>query len=461
MSAPPFSTVLIANRGEIALRIARTCREMGIRTVAVYSSADRLASAVSYADEAVHIGPEPVRRSYLYMPSIVEAALRHGADAIHPGYGFLSEDPDFAQVCADNGITFIGPRPETMALIGDKARVRALMAEAGLPVLPGSDDCVPTSAEADRVGRQIGFPVVIKAAAGGGGRGIEVAADAAELAQVYLRTRAQARQIFGNGDVYIEKYLPAARHVEVQILCDDAGNAIYLGERDCSLQRRHQKLVEEGPCPGLAEKVRMQLGEYAVIGARCLGYTGAGTMEFLVGPDGSATFMEINGRIQVEHPVTETLVGLDLVREQIRVAAGFRLLLSQEDVQVSGAAIECRINAEDPDAGFRPTPGRLEVFRPPGGPGIRVDSGYHQGEAVPASYDSLIAKLIVWAPNREEAIARAQRGLAEFAVAGPGVHTTIPLLRRLLGHPVFAAGGHTTRFVDDLMAQREPTRWSA
>ncbi len=456
-----FDTVLIANRGEIALRIARTCREMGIRTVAVYSTADRSSPVVSYADRAVCIGAPAPRRSYLCVPAIVEAALATGADAVHPGYGFLSEDPDFAQVCADNDLTFIGPPADVMTCLGDKARVRSLMAAAGLPVLPGSDGTVPTLADADEVAGRIGYPVVVKAAAGGGGRGIEVARSAAELPEVYRRTTALARQIFGNGDVYVERYLPAARHVEVQILCDHAGNAVHLGERDCSLQRRNQKLVEEAPSPALPPGVRAALGEYAIAGAKALGYAGVGTMEFLVDPSGGVTFMEINGRIQVEHPVTEALTGIDLVREQIRVAAGGTLTFGQADVRLTGAAIECRVNAEDPDAGFRPTPGVLDVFRPPGGPGVRIDAGFGQGDTIPPNYDSLIAKLIVWAPNRAEAIARADRALEEFAVAGPGVATTIPLLRGLLAQPAFVAAEHTTRFVDELMADRPLTPWAS
>ncbi|SDR31378.1 acetyl-CoA carboxylase biotin carboxylase subunit [Thermostaphylospora chromogena] len=451
-----FRKILIANRGEIALRIARTCREMGIATVAVYSTADRDARFAAYADEAVHIGPGPARRSYLYIPAIIEAASLTGADAIHPGYGFLSEDADFARICADNGLTFIGPRPEVMECVGDKARVRTLMAEAGLPVLPGSDGAVPSLADAELVAAEIGYPVIVKAAAGGGGRGIAVAHDRGELKEVYRRTTAFARQVFGNGDVYLERYVPRARHVEVQILGDEHGTVLHLGERDCSLQRRNQKLVEEAPSPLLPEDVRRRLGEYAVAGARHVGYTGAGTMEFLVDPDGRATFMEINARIQVEHPVTELLTGVDIVREQIRLAAGEPLSFSQEQVRMDGAAIECRVNAEDPAADFRPTPGRLSVFRPPGGPGVRVDSGFGQGDAIPPDYDSLIAKLIVWAPTREQAIARADRALAEFAVEGPGVATTIPLLRRLLARPEFAAGEHTTRFVEELLARERP-----
>jgi acetyl-CoA carboxylase biotin carboxylase subunit len=335
------------------------------------------------------------------------------------------------------------------------------MAAAGLPILPGSAGSVPSLAAAEQVAGDIGYPLVVKAAAGGGGRGIEVAAEPAELAQVYRRTTAYARQIFGNGDVYLERYLPVARHVEVQVLCDGAGHAVHLGERDCSLQRRNQKLVEESPSPGLPADLQRRLGEYAVAAAKHVGYTGAGTMEFLVGPDHSVTFMEINARIQVEHAVTEMLVGLDLVREQIRIAAGETLPVTQDDVRPTGAAIECRVNAEDPEGGFRPTPGPLDVFVPPGGPGVRVDAGYRQGDVVPSNYDSLIAKLVVWAPTRAEAIARADRALAEFRVEGPGVRTTIPLLRRLLAHPAFVAAEHTTRLVEAFMAEGGATRWAA
>jgi acetyl-CoA carboxylase, biotin carboxylase subunit len=448
-----FRTILIANRGEIALRVARTCREMGIRSVAVYSSADRHSPVVAYADEAVHIGPDAARRSYLYAPSIIEAALRTGADAIHPGYGFLSEDPDFAQICADHGIAFIGPEPDVMELVGDKAAVRALMATAGLPVLPGSDGSVGTLAEAEDIAAEIGYPVVVKAAAGGGGRGIAAAWDRPGLRDAYRRTTALARQIFGNGDVYLERYLTRTRHVEVQILCDGHGGAVHLGERDCSLQRRHQKLIEEAPSASLSEQARDRLGSYALAGAAAVGYTGAGTFEFLVDEAEAVTFMEVNARIQVEHPVTEMLTGIDLVRQQILVAAGNRLNFGQQDIVRRGAAIECRLNAEDPAEGFRPAPGPLRVFRTPGGPGVRVDSGYVQGSTVPASYDSLIAKRIAWAPSRDEAIARAGRALAEFDISGPGVATTIPLLDRLLRHPAFLAAEHTTTFVEELLAR--------
>lgn len=456
----PFGTVLIANRGEIALRIARTCREMGIRTVAVYSSADRDGLVARYADEAVHIGPAPARRSYLYVPNIIEAARRTGADAVHPGYGFLSEDPDFAQICADNDLMFIGPRPEVMRTVGDKARVLTQMAAVGLPVLPGGEGVLPTLGEAEAVAAEIGYPVVVKAAAGGGGKGIAVADSRAELQDAYRTTTATARSLFGNGDVYLERYVPAARHVEVQLLCDQAGNVLHLGERDCSLQRRKQKLVEEAPSPGLRPDVREQIYEYAVTGARSLNYSGAGTMEFLVDPAGGVTFMEINGRIQVEHPVTEMLTGIDLVREQILVAAGEPLSLKQEDVRFDGVALECRVNAEDPAADFRPAPGRVDVFRTPGGPATRVDAAVGAGDAVQPYYDSLMAKLIVWAPHRDAAIARADRALAEFEIEGPGVSTTIPFLRELLAQPGFVRGEHTTRFVDQLTAGATPTEWA-
>jgi acetyl-CoA carboxylase, biotin carboxylase subunit len=446
-----FRKILIANRGEIALRIARTCREMGIATVAVHSTADRDGAVVGYAEQAVHIGPDHPKRSYLYVPNIIEAALQHGVDAIHPGYGFLSEDADFARICTENGIVFIGPRPEVMEQAGDKARIRALMAEAGLPVLPGSDGPVGTVAEAERIAAEIGFPLIIKASAGGGGRGISVVHSADAFVTAFRETGHQAKAIFGNGEVYLERYLPAARHVEVQILADGTGRTVHLGERDCSLQRRNQKLIEEAPSPGLPPGLAERLGEYAVAGARAIGYTGAGTMEFLVAPDGTATFMELNARIQVEHPVTEMVTGLDLVREQIRIAAGLPLSVTQEQVATGGVAIECRINAEDPDAGFRPAPGRLKRFHPPGGPFTRVDSGFTEGDEIPPHYDSLIAKLVVWAPTRDAAIARADRALAEFAVDGPGVRTTIGLLRRLLAEPDFAEARHTTKFVDGLM----------
>jgi acetyl-CoA carboxylase biotin carboxylase subunit len=449
-----FRKILIANRGEIALRVARACRELGVASAAVYSTADSRSAVVRYADEAIHIGPPPAKRSYLSVPSVVEAALKCGADAIHPGYGFLSEDADFAEICDDNGITFIGPPPQVMNRIADKALVRGLMSDAGLPVLPGSDGAVDSLAEAQAVAEVIGYPLVIKAAAGGGGRGIALVRDTHELQPVFRETRATAQALFGDPSVYLEQYLPSAAHVEAQILCDAHGGVLHLGERDCSLQRRKQKLVEETPSPRLSVAQRDLVAEYAVAGARAVGYRGAGTVEFLVDGSGRLTFMEINGRIQVEHPVTEMATGVDIVAEQIRIAAGEKLSYAQRDIQVRGVAIECRVNAEDPARGFRPTPGMLTVFRPPAGPFTRVDSGFAEGDDVVAYYDSLLAKLIVWAPTRDAAIARLTRALDEFHVHSDDVATTIPLARELIHQPAFLAGTHSTVFVDDFLAKR-------
>jgi acetyl-CoA carboxylase biotin carboxylase subunit len=451
-----FSKVLIANRGEIALRVARACRELGIRTVAVYSTADRDSAVVRYADEAVQIGPGPAKRSYLNMPAVVGAALRTGADAVHPGYGFLSEDPYFAEACANNGIAFIGPPPQVIAKLGDKVAARGLMAEVGVPLLPGSLHPLRTVDQAKAVVDEIGLPVIIKAAAGGGGRGMSVVRDEADFSRAYRETRAAAQALFGDNRVYVERYLDRARHVEIQVLADSHGSVIQLGERDCSAQRRHQKLVEETPAPGLSEEVRRAMGEAAVRGARAAGYVGAGTFEFLYDPEsGGFYFMEVNCRIQVEHPVTEMATGVDLVAEQIRVAAGERLRLRQRDVRPHGAVVECRINVEDPERGFVPAPGVLQEFVPAGGPFVRVDSHGFPGYKVPAEYDSLLAKLLVWAPDREQALERMQRALAEFRVSGPGVHTTAAFLGELLSDPVFRRGEHTTSVVEDVLAARK------
>ena len=450
-----FRKVLIANRGEIALRIVRACKELGLASVAVYSTADADAPYIRLADASVQIGPPAAKLSYLYVPNLIQAALNHGADAIHPGYGFLSEDPYFAEVCAENGITFIGPRVRTMASVGDKARVRAMMSRAGLPVLAGSPGTVATLADAAQLATEIGFPLVIKAAAGGGGRGITVVNDRADLRAAYADTRATARQLFGNGDVYLERFVAQARHIEVQIVRDSTGAAVHLGERDCSVQRRNQKLIEEAPSPHLTARQRQELGELATQAAEALDYLGVGTVEFLLPPSGEPTFMEVNGRIQVEHPVTEMVTGIDLIQLQIRIAAGEPLHIGQADVELRGAAIECRINAEDPAANFRPTPGPLDVFTPPGGPWTRVDAGYIAGNRVAAHYDSLLAKLIVWAPTRAEALHRMDRALSEFEVRGPGMVTTIGFLRHVLEHQTFRDGQHGTRFVDDLLARAE------
>jgi acetyl-CoA carboxylase, biotin carboxylase subunit len=443
-----ISRLLIANRGEIAVRVARACRELGIEVVAVYSTADRDSAVVDLADEAVHIGPPAPRRSYLYIPNIVEAALRTGADAVHPGYGFLSEDPDFAEICAAEGLIFVGPPPAVMQQMGNKATARRLMADAGLPLLPGVVEPIRTVDEAREVAARIGYPLIIKAAAGGGGRGMAVVHEPADLADAFTTTRATAHAVFRDPSVYVERYLPRARHVEVQVLCDAHGNGVYLGERDCSLQRRHQKLLEEGPAGHLSPEQRAEIGRLGVHGALSVGYTGAGTIEFLVDGSGAAYFMEMNARIQVEHPVTELLTGVDLVREQLLVASGRRLQFRQEDVVPRGAAIECRINAEDPVRGFAPAPGRLDVLQAPDGPWTRFDAGYRQGDVVSPDYDSLLGKLVVWAPDRHQAIRRMDRALAETRVEGPGVRTTIALHRALLRDPEVSADRHDVQFLD-------------
>jgi acetyl-CoA carboxylase, biotin carboxylase subunit len=446
-----FDKILIANRGEIAVRVLRACRELGVATVAVYSTEDADSAVVRMADESVRIGPAPARQSYLNAAAVIEAARITGADAIHPGYGFLSEDADFAEVCEAEGITFIGPPPHVMAKLGDKTSARAAMTAAGLPLLPGSVEPLADAESAKRLADDIGYPVIIKAAAGGGGRGMSIVEDAADFARTYQQTKATALQLFGDGRVYVERYLPSARHVEIQVLCDTHGNAVHLGERDCSVQRRHQKLVEETPAPGLPRELTDRMGAAAVRGAQASGYVGAGTFEFLVDTENDFYFMEVNCRIQVEHPVTEMVTGVDLIAEQLRVAAGERLALRQEDVRTDGAAIECRVNVEDPRRNFAPAPGRLEEFVPPGGPFVRVDTHGFAGYQVPASYDSLLAKVIAWAPDRAQAITRMRRALAEFRVTGPGVHTTCEFLDRVLADPEFADGKHDTSLVAKLL----------
>ncbi|MGH4011145.1 MAG: acetyl-CoA carboxylase biotin carboxylase subunit [Pseudonocardiaceae bacterium] len=445
-----FDRVLIANRGEIAVRVARTCQELGIEVVAVHSTADRESAVVTMADHTVQIGPPAAKRSYLNAAAIIEAALRSGADAIHPGYGLLSEDADFAEACALNGITFIGPPPTVMARLGDKVTARAALSEAGLPMLPGSLRALSSADEAKGVADEIGYPVIIKASAGGGGRAMQVVSQAGEFVQHYRETRAAAQALFGDSRVYVERYLESARHVEVQILCDRHGTALHLGERDCSVQRRHQKLVEEAPAPGLPVELTQRMCEAAVRGALAAGYVGVGTFEFLVDTEGRPYFMEVNCRIQVEHPVTEMITGLDLVAEQLRVAAGEPLALRQAEIHPRGVSMECRINAEDPSRGFAPTPGLLTRFRPPGGPFVRVDTHGYAGYRVPAAYDSLLAKLVVWAPDRPSALARMRRALAEFDIAGPGMHTTAEFLEQVVTHPLFVAAKHDTSLLDEL-----------
>ena len=450
-----FEKVLIANRGEIALRVARACRELGIKSVAVYSTADAESAVVRFADEAVQIGPPATGRSYLHIPSIIGAAQKTGADAIHPGYGFLSEDPYFAEICTDEGITFIGPKPDVMEKVGDKATARDLMSKAGLPLLPGTVDPVNTVDEARDIADEIGYPVIIKAVAGGGGRGMTVVWNREDLPNDYRTTRATAQAVFKDSNVYIERYLATSRHTEIQLVCDTQGSGVYFGERDCSVQRRHQKLIEEAPSVHLTPEMRKDIGEKAVAGATSIGYSGAGTMEFLLDLDGNLYFMEMNARIQVEHPVSEMITDCDLIQEQIRVAAGEKLSVSQDDVVFKGHSIECRINAEDPDNNFAPTAGRLDTYVPPGGPWTRVDSHCYPGWMISPFYDSLIAKLIVWAPDRARAIARMSRALDEFEISGRGVKTTIPFHQKIFANEQFRSGDVTTDFVEQFMAEEK------
>jgi acetyl-CoA carboxylase, biotin carboxylase subunit len=445
-----FDRILIANRGEVALRVIRAAREMGIETVAVYSEADRESLPARMADVSVCIGPAPSAQSYLNMPNIISAALTTGAQAIHPGYGFLAENAAFARACEDSGIVFIGPSPEAIDRMGDKAVARQTAAEAGVPTVPGSTGIVETVADALRFAEQVGYPVLVKASAGGGGKGMRVVRDADELESNFTAARTEAAAAFGNDDVYLEKYLTRPRHVEIQVLADSQGNAVYLMERDCSIQRRHQKLVEEAPSPALSPETRTAMGAAAISLVRKVGYVNAGTVEFLLDTDGRFYFMEMNTRVQVEHPVTEQITGVDIIKEQIRIAAGMPMKhAKQEDIVLRGHAIEFRINAEDPDHNFRPHPGTVEVFNPPGGFGVRVDSHVYSGYRVPATYDSLLAKLIVWGETRSEAIARARRALDEFIVTG--IPTTLPFHLRVVETKAFERGEVYTDFVETEM----------
>jgi acetyl-CoA carboxylase biotin carboxylase subunit len=443
-----FRKVLIANRGEIALRIQRACREMGIPTVAVHSTADAAAMHVRLADESVCIGPPAAKESYLNVPAILSAASITGADAIHPGYGFLSENADFAEMVEAHGLAFIGPSAAHIRMMGDKIAARAAMASLGVPLVPGSDGAVADLEEARLVAARIGYPVLIKAAAGGGGRGMKVAQSPDGLEDAFNLARAEARAAFGNDAVYIERYLDRPRHIELQILADNHGNVVHLGERDCSLQRRHQKLLEEAGSPALTDAARDALGATATGALRRLGYRNAGTLEFLY-QDGHFAFIEMNTRLQVEHPVTEMVCNIDLVREQIRIADGARLGYGQSDIRIEGHAIEARINAEDPET-FLPTPGTVEAFHAPGGLGVRVDSALYAGYRVPPYYDSLVAKLIVHAPTRAQAIARLRRALDEFAVVG--IKTTIPLHQRIAADPAFQAGDYSIHWLERFVA---------
>ena len=442
-----ISKILIANRGEIALRILHSCEELGITTVAVHSTIDRQALHVQLADESVCIGPPPSSKSYLNIPNIISAALTRNATAIHPGYGFLAENARFAEICADHQITFIGPSPEAMRAMGDKSTAKKTMQKAGVPTVPGSPGLIESEQDALRIAAEIGYPVIIKATAGGGGRGMRLVREESEFVRMFQAAQGEAEAAFGNGGVYLEKFIERPRHIEFQILADNYGHVIHLGERDCSIQRRHQKLLEEAPSPFLNPKLRQKMGDAAIKAAKSINYTGAGTVEFLVDASGNFYCMEMNTRIQVEHPVTEMITGLDLITEQIRIAQGEKLSLTQSQVNLNGHAIECRINAEDPDQNFRPHPGKISGYLPPGGPGVRVDSHVYTDYEIPPYYDSLIGKLIVWAPNREMAIKRMKRALKECAITG--IPTTIDFHRRILETPAFLAGDVYTNFIEE------------
>jgi acetyl-CoA carboxylase, biotin carboxylase subunit len=443
-----FQKILIANRGEIALRIQRACRELGIPTVAVHSTADSEAMHVRLADESVCIGPPPAKDSYLNIPAILSAAAITGADALHPGYGFLSENANFAEMVEAHGMTFIGPAPQHIRMMGDKIAAKAAMASLGVPLVPGSDGAVADVAAAKAAAGRIGYPVLIKAAAGGGGRGMQVAPGPGALEEAFSLARTEARAAFGNDAVYLEKYLDRPRHIELQIMADAYGHVVHFGERDCSLQRRHQKLLEEAGSPALTPRARDALGRVATQALAKLGYRNAGTLEFLY-QDEQFAFIEMNTRLQVEHPVTEMVCGVDLVREQIRIAFGAELGYGQSDVHFTGHAIECRINAEDPTT-FMPTPGRVTAFHAPGGLGVRVDSALYAGCVVPPYYDSMVAKLIVHAPTRADAIGRLRRALGEFAISG--IQTTIPLHQRIVEDATFQAGDYTIHWLERFVA---------
>jgi len=433
-----FNKILVANRGEIAIRVMRAARELGVKTVAVYSDADKDAPHVAYADEAYPIGPAPATLSYLHIPNIINAAVHTGAEAIHPGYGFLSETDHFARICETWGLVFIGPPAEAIEKMGIKAEARRMMQEAGVPVVPGTQGTVSDMEEAQRVAEAIGYPILVKASFGGGGRGIRIVENSSELAEAIERASREAKSAFGNGEVYLEKYLDNPRHIEIQVIADKHGNIVTLGERESSLQRRRQKVLEEAPSAGMTEALRRQMSQAAAQAARAVNYSSAGTLEFLLDKSGQFYFMEMNTRVQVEHPCTEMVTGVDIVKEQIRVAAGLPLSITQEQVEMRGWSIECRINAEDPAQQFRPSPGTVTVWEEPGGPWVRVDAAARAGYVVQPFYDSLLAKLVVWGRDRAEAIARMRRALDEFHVEG--VATTIPLHRQLMEDEAFQAG---------------------
>lgn len=445
-----FSRVLIANRGEIALRVIRACRELGIKTVAVYSTADSNSLHVLAADEKVCIGGPPARESYLNIANIIAAAQNKGVDAIHPGYGFMAENPYFAELCETHGIKFIGPRPQVIKLMGDKVKAREVVSKAGVPLVPGSNGAVNSYEEAAAVAGEIGYPVMIKASAGGGGKGMRLAQGEASLKESLEMAQMEAGAAFDNSEVYIEKYIEEPRHIEFQILGDEQGNIIHLGERDCSLQRRNQKLLEEAPSTFLDDELRERMGTVAVNAARAAGYFSAGTVEFLVDKNRNFYFIEMNTRIQVEHPVTEMVTGVDIVKEQIRIAAGMPLRYTQEDIKINGCAMECRINAEDAENDFRPSPGTVGQYLIPGGPGVRVDSCVYSNYTIPPYYDSMVAKLIVWAPDRQEVIGRMRRALKEFEIEN--IATTIPFHLKVLDNAFFQRGEVYTNFIQRRMS---------
>ncbi|HBC97336.1 MAG TPA: acetyl-CoA carboxylase biotin carboxylase subunit [Clostridium sp.] len=444
-----FNKILIANRGEIAVRIIRACREMGIETVAVYSEADRKALHTQLADEAICIGPASPKESYLNIHNIISATVLSGAQAIHPGFGFLSENSKFASICRECNITFIGPSPECIESMGNKSNARDIMNKSGIPTVPGSKGAVTSDGELMKIARSIGYPVMIKASAGGGGRGIRIVRSEEGIIRSYENAKAEAKIAFGDDTIYLEKFIESPKHIEIQILGDNFGNIVYLGERDCSLQRRHQKILEESPSPSVTPELRKLLGEAALKGARAVGYSNAGTVEFLLDEQDQFYFMEMNTRIQVEHPVTEMVTGIDLVKQQIRIAAGEPLPLRQEEIVFKGHAIECRINAEDPEKKFLPNPGRIDFYHAPGGPGIRIDSSAYSGCVITPYYDSMVSKLIAWGENREEAIARMIRALEEFEITG--ILSTILFHLEILYNPGFRKGEVNTNFINNLI----------
>ncbi len=443
-----FQKILIANRGEIAVRVIRACREMGIETVAIYSDVDRDALHVRFANEAYYVGPPPARDSYLLMDRVVDLARQSGAEAIHPGYGFLAENGDFADLCEKEGIGFIGPTGDVMRSMGDKVMARQTMEKAGVPIVPGTTQVLSDS-EAIAFSKEIGLPVMVKASAGGGGKGMRLVREEGDLEQSIARARSEARSSFGNDSIYVEKFIDQPRHIEIQILADSHGNTIHLFERECSIQRRHQKVIEEAPGNGITPELRERMGKAAVTAVQSVGYVGAGTCEFLVDKNDDFYFLEMNTRIQVEHAITEAITGIDIVKAMIRVAAGDPLGIEQQDVKITGHAIEARIYAEDPDNGFVPSPGEIIVYRPAGGIGIRVDSGVHHGATVTVHYDPMVAKLIAWGSDRAEAIDRLKRALSEFVVKG--IKTSIPFHQMVMRHPIFLEGKYDTGFIDDHM----------